>query len=244
VNLIGGLPDLSINSFVFLIWNDKFLPHKSYIREKLTAMLSINIYLRFGLIALFIPLSILLNIYLGFWYAFPFYLALLILILGYIFLGTVQSASNLMQIGDYDGSEKRLRLIFKPDWLYTTNRAYYYLLKGSVLIAKKNIDEGELYLKKAQSINLPSDNEKAMIELQLANISASKGKWKMAEMHLRTIKQLRVTESTLKEQIKQFEKSLSNQGQVKAATRMGVVGQQNMRVAGAGKGKRRRPPMR
>jgi hypothetical protein len=149
-----------------------------------------------------------------------------------------------MQIGDYDGTEKRLNLILKPDWLYTTNRAYFYLLKGSVLIAKKNIDEGELYLKKAQAIELPSDNEKAMIELQLANISASKGKWKIAEIHMRTIKQLKVTESTLKEQIKQFEKSLGNQGQMKAASRMGAIGQQSMRVAGTGKGKRRRPPMR
>jgi hypothetical protein len=97
-------------------------------------------------------------------------------------------------------------------------------------------------LKKAQAIELPSDNEKAMIELQLANISASKGKWKIAEIHMRTIKQLKVTESTLKEQIKQFEKSLANQGQMKAASRMGAG--QTMRVAGAGKGKRRRPPMR
>ena len=206
-------------------------------------MLSINIYLRFALIALFIPVAILLNIYLGFWYAFPFYLALPILIAGYVFLGTVQSASNLMQTGDYDATEKRLNLVLKPDWLYTTNRAYFYLLKGSVLIAKKNIDEGEFFLKKAQAIELPSDNEKAMIELQLANISASKGKWKVAEIHMRTIKQLRVTESTLKEQIKQFEKSLANQGQMKAASRMGAIGQ-TMRVAGAGKGKRRRPPMR
>ena len=202
-------------------------------------MLSINIYLRFALIALFIPVAALLNVYLGFWYAFPFYLALPILIAGYVFLGTVQSASNLMQMGDYDATEKRLNLVLKPDWLYTTNRAYFYLLKGSVLIAKKNIDEGEIYLKKAQAIELPSDNEKAMIELQLANISASKGKWKVAEIHMRTIKQLRVTESTLKEQIKQFEKSLANQG----ASRMGAIGQ-TMRVAGAGKGKRRRPPMR
>lgn len=207
-------------------------------------MFTINIYLRFALIALFIPIAAVLNIYLGFWYAFPFYLALPILILGYIFLGTVQSASNLMQTGDYDGTEKRLNLVLKPDWLYTTNRAYFYLLKGSVLIAKKNIDEGEIYLKKAQSIDLPSDNEKAMIELQLANISASKGKWKIAEIHMRTIKQLKVTESTLKEQIKQFEKSLANQGQMKAASRMGAIGQQSMRVAGTGKGKRRRPPMR
>jgi hypothetical protein len=91
-------------------------------------MFTINIYLRFALIALFIPIAALLNIYLGFWYAFPFYLALPILIAGYIFLGTVQSASNLMQIGDYDGTEKRLNLILKPDWLYTTNRAYFYLL--------------------------------------------------------------------------------------------------------------------
>jgi hypothetical protein len=207
-------------------------------------MLTINIYLRFALIALFIPTAILLHIFLGFWYAFPFYLALPILILGYLFLGTVQSAANMMQTGNYDGTEKRLRLVLKPEWLYTTNRAYYYLLKGSVLIAKKNVDEGELFLKKAQTIKLNSDNEKAMIELQLANISASKGKWKIAELHMRTIKQLKVTESTLKEQIKQFEKSLANQGQMKAATRMGAMGQQNLRMAGTGKGKRKRPPMR
>jgi hypothetical protein len=199
-------------------------------------MFSINIYLRFALIAVTLLGGIALSVAFGFWYGFPFVLVGLILLAGYFALGTVQSAAMIMQSGDLEGAEKRLGLTLFPNWLYVTNRAYFYMIKGSIAIAQKKNDEGERYLKIAQSIKVPTDNEKGMIELQLASINANKGKWKEAEYHYRKLKELKITEQAIKEQMKEFDR-----GQVKAASRMGA-GQ--MMVRPGSKSKRKRPKMR
>lgn len=204
-------------------------------------MFSINIYLRFALIAITILGGIALSVAFGFWYGFPFMLVGLILLAGYFALGTVQSAAIIMQSGDLEGAENRLALTLFPNWLYVTNRAYYYMIKGSIAIAQKKNDEGEQYLKIAQSIKVPTDNEKAMIELQLASINANKGKWREAEYHYRKLKELKITEQAIKEQMKEFDKAFQNRGQIKAATRMGG-GQ--MMVRPGSKSKRKRPKMR
>jgi tetratricopeptide (TPR) repeat protein len=204
-------------------------------------MFSINIYLRFALIAVTILGGIALSVAFGFWYGFPFVLVGLILLAGYFALGTVQSAAMIMQSGDLEGAEKRLGLTLFPNWLYVTNRAYFYMIKGSIAIAQKKNDEGERYLKIAQSIKVPTDNEKGMIELQLASINANKGKWKEAEYHYRKLKELKITEQAIKEQMKEFDKAFQNRGQVKAASRMGA-GQ--MMVRPGSKSKRKRPKMR
>lgn len=203
-------------------------------------MFSINIYLRFALIALFIGFGILAAFLpsLGFWWGFPFLLAGLVLLGGYLLLGTVQSAALLLQSTDFDAAEKRLNLTFFPNLLYVTNRAYYYILKGTIASARRDSEEAEIWLKKAQSMKLPTDNEKAMIELQLANIAASKGRWQQAQNAFRTIKTLKITDVNIKEQIKQFEKALQQRGQMKAA---GMHGN-NMPIKPGGK--RRRPKMR
>ena len=149
---------------------------------------------------------------LGFWYGFPFLLAGIILLVGYIFLGTVGSAAKAMQTMDFEKSEKLLNLTLNPKWLYATNRAYYYMIKGSIALARKDVEEGEKWLRKAEEVEVPTDNEKAMLQLQLANIAASKGKWKQAEQHYRIAKQCKITEPNVKEQFKQFEKAFSNRG--------------------------------
>ena len=203
-------------------------------------MFGINIYLRFALIALTLIGGIVLAVLVSFWYALPILLVGIVLIVGYFLLGTIQSAAMLMQKGDLEATEKRLNMTFNPKWLYATNRAYYYMLKGSIAMARKDVEASEHYLKMAREINVPTENEKAMLELQLANISASKGKWKQAQIHYRNLKQLKVTEPTIKEQIKEFDKVMQNQGQMKAATRMG--GQQGAMIRQGGK--RRRPKMK
>ncbi len=202
-------------------------------------MFSINIYLRFALMAAFFLGGIALTFFFGFWYAFPLYLVAIILIIGYIMLGTIQSAGMMMQAGDLDGAEKRLNLTFFPKWLFATNKAFYYILKGTFAAQRKNMDESEKWLKLAQEVKVPTDNERAMIELQLAGISASKGKWKQAELHMRTLKQYKITEPTLKTQIADFEKMFAQRGQAQAATRIGYNGG-GMRPGG----KRKRPKMR
>ncbi|MCI5084234.1 MAG: hypothetical protein MRY78_21210 [Saprospiraceae bacterium] len=206
-------------------------------------MFLINIYLRFALMGIFLIGGIILSFIpgFGFWYALPLILIGLILLTGYILLGTVQSAATFMQTEDFDGCEKRLNLTLNPKWLYVTNRAYYYMIKGSIALAKRDTNEGEKWLQMANEIDVPSDNEKAMLQLQLANIAASKNKWQQAKLHFRTAKQCDVSEPTIVAQLLQFEKALAQRGQMKAANRMGGQGGGMMR---GGKSKRRRPKMR
>lgn len=207
-------------------------------------MFTINIYLRFALMAVLTLGGIALSAAFGFWYGFPFILIGLGLTVGYVLLGTVQSAAEIMQSGDMAAATQRLNLTLKPDWLYVTNRAYYYMLKGTMAMSEKDTEAGEVYLNKAQSLKLPTDNEKAMIELQLASIKANKGKIKEAEAHMRNIKSLKVTEGMIKNQIEEFDKALKqNKGQLNAANRMGAMRGQMMQKGG-GSNKRRRPPMR
>lgn len=180
-------------------------------------MFIIPIYLRFGLIALGILGGLALSIFNGFWYGFPFILTGIILFVGYLLFGTVQSAAKMTQNMQMEEAEQRLKLTFKPEWLYKTNRAFYYMMQGTLSMHKKDNAGAEAWLAKAQALDLPTDNEKAMVELQLANIQAMKGKWKAAQLHFRNLKKLKVTEPQLKEQVKQFEKALSNRGQLKHA---------------------------
>ena len=202
-------------------------------------MFTINIYLRFALIALCLVGGTILAFAYGFWYAFPFLLAGVILLAGYILLGTVQSAAQLLQEQKFEEAEQRLGLTIKPEWLFTTNRAYYNMLKGTLAGANKDMDSAASYFSEAQSIGLGSDNETAMVELQMANIAASKGKWQQAQVHLKKLKSLKVTEPQIKEQVQQMEKAMKNRGAAKAAGRAGI----NPMTMKPG-GKRRRPRMR
>ncbi len=69
-------------------------------------MFTINIYLRFALMALTLGGGILLAFIFGFWYSFPLILVGIILLVGYILLGTVQSSAMMMQNTDLLGAEK------------------------------------------------------------------------------------------------------------------------------------------
>ncbi len=206
-------------------------------------MFSINIYLKLALIAICLVGGTVLAFAQGFWYAFPFLLIGLILLLSYLFLGTIQSSAKYIQAMDFLGAEKRLNMTLFPKILYVTNKAYYYILKGTIEESKGNSDLAEEHLNYAQSLKLPTDNEKAAVALQLANISAKKNKWNQAKLHFRTIKGLKVTESAMKEQIREFEKALTNRGQMKAATRAGM-GRKGKGMPMNPGGKRKRPKMR
>jgi tetratricopeptide (TPR) repeat protein len=203
------------------------------------AMFSINIYLRFALIVVCLVGGIFLSVYLGFWYAFPFLLAGVALLVGYIMLGTVQSAAAILQDGtNFLGAEKRLNLTLTPKLLYVTNRAYYYLLRGTIAQGLNQLDEADEWLAKAQKLKLPTDNEKAAVQLQLAGVAAQRNRWNQVKIYLKAFKELYVTEPSLKEQAKQFEQAVKNQGQMKAAQRMGMMPKGGMPLKPSGKRKR------
>jgi len=101
-------------------------------------MFSINIYLKFALIAIGFIGGAILTSTLGFWYSFPFWLMGFIMLASYIFLGTVQSAAALVQESDFEAADARLNLTKFPNLLYVTNKAFYYIMKGSVAAGKND----------------------------------------------------------------------------------------------------------
>lgn len=201
-------------------------------------MFSINIYLRFALMAVLTLGGVAMAFVWGFWWSFPFILTGIVLIVGYFLLGTVQSAAMILQTGDMAAAEKRLGLTFFPQWLYTPNRAYFYMLKGTIASNEKDYEVAEGHYLMAQKIGLPSDNEKAMVLLALSNFRAMKNNWAGAENFFRQLKDLKVTEPMIKEQVKEFEKALKQRGQASAQMRPGFRGGY---IPG---GKRPRPKMR
>ncbi|MBK8054560.1 MAG: hypothetical protein IPK35_15175 [Saprospiraceae bacterium] len=203
-------------------------------------MFTINIYLKFAIIAICLAGGIILSFILGIGYTWIFIIIGLIFLASYLLLGTVQSASELLQKMDFDGAEKRINLTLFPKLLYVTNRAFYFILKGSLAAQKKDNTAAEDFFTQALALNLPSDNEKGMVLLQMAGIQAQKNNWNGAKNYFYQAKNLKITESALKEQFKQFETAINNRGQMKLAQSMGMKSGQ-MGMMG---GKRRRPKMR
>ncbi len=194
-------------------------------------------YLRFALIAAGILGGVALWVAFGFWYGFPFLLAGIILLAGFIFLGTVGPAAKAVQVQDFDRGEQLLNLTLKPEWLYSANRAFYYMMRGTIALSRKDLNTAEGWLKKADSIDVPTANEKAMLKLQLAQIEANRRNFPAAKKYLKAAKETNVKLPQIVEQIALLDNALKNSGQVKAAQRMGKEGHQMM----ARGGKRRRP---
>ena len=196
-----------------------------------------NIYLKLALTALFFGGGVVLAFVFGFWYAFPLLLVGLIFLVSYVLLGTVQSAAQLVEAQDLDAAEKRLALILNPNWLYVTNRAYYYIMKGSIAMQRGQESDAEDLFKTAQNLKLPTDNERAMVQLQLAGIHLKKNNWNKVKMIMRKVKNYNVTEPTIQSQIDQIKLGLKNRG---------ALNPSNMRQAQqmGRSSKRRRPKMR
>ena len=199
-------------------------------------MFTINIFLRFALIVGSIIAGIVLTTLYGFWYAFPLYLVALILLVGYLMVGTVQSASQLMQAQDMEGAKKRLSLTFFPKLLFGPGRSAYYMLKGTFAMQGKDYEGAKGMFKESENSKYTSDNEKAMIYLQQANLAAVKGNYREAATLVKKADELKVTESMIKDQVKQFKQALGKSGQLNMQNRMAM--------SQRGGSKQRRPKMR
>ncbi len=198
-------------------------------------MLTINYKLKLAIILVGIVGGLALMFTAGFWYGFPFVLIGLGFLVSYLLLGTVQSAAQLLEQMQFLEAEDRLKWTLTPKLLYVTNRAFYYIMKGSIAANLNRAEEAEEYFEIAKNLKLPSDNERALVYLQLANMKANQGKWNAAKGYFHQLKKFDVTESRLKEQIKQFEKAINQSGNM-VHLRSG----QAMMPGG----KRRRPKMR
>ncbi|MFM7618613.1 MAG: hypothetical protein ACKO5Y_02135 [Bacteroidota bacterium] len=116
------------------------------------------------------------------------------------------------QLQKVEKAKKWLDKIKESD-LWPNQRGYYYFLKGSMEAQSNSIAESERYMKKALELGLKRDEDKAMIYLQLASLSLSKGKIQLAKNHIATAKNLDA-KGMLKSEIKQVEKYIKSGPQV------------------------------
>ena len=93
--------------------------------------------------------------------------------------------------------------------------------------------ELESHLREASKFDMPSQNETAVIEVQLANLAAQRGNWPEVNKRVKAIRKLKVTEPMVLEQVGMLEKAYRNRGNVKLAQRMGMA---------RGQGSKRRRP--
>lgn len=196
-------------------------------------------YIRFALIGVFLLGGIALWASLGIWYGIFFVITALLLFVGYVFLGTVAPAAKAIQVQDFDGAEKLLGLTLKPEWLYSTNRAFYYMMKGNIAISRKDLDQAEGWLRKAEAIDIPTPTERATLHFQLAQIEYQRKNFTAAKKYLKKAKEANVKIPQIREQIELMDQAMKQTGQIKAAQRMGKEGH-----AMLGRGGKRRQPKR
>jgi hypothetical protein len=171
-------------------------------------MFSINIKLRFALIALGIVGGSLLSWAYGFWYGFPFILTGLILLAGYFMLGTIVSTNQLLGQMRVEEAEERLKMTYFPNWLLVGYKGVYYMTKATIAMQRKDWPSAEADLKTALDKGLPSDNERGGAMLQLMMIGAQRGNLNNVPAQMAEIKKLNITDPNLKEQLKSVEQQL------------------------------------
>ncbi len=176
---------------------------------------TININLRFALMAAGLVLGIGLWAAYGFWYGFPFLLASIILTVGYLLLGTLSSAGQMMQAGDIDGAEAQLKKTYFPNALFSANKSVYTMLLSTIAMHRQEWDKAESLIKKSLAQGLPTDNEKAVAIFQLSNLAARRNNWNMAQKYLDDLRGMNITEPMIKDQIKQMEQALKQRHMMK-----------------------------
>ncbi|MFZ4634003.1 MAG: hypothetical protein ACOYNO_07345 [Saprospiraceae bacterium] len=204
-------------------------------------MFTINVYLRFALIAVGIIGGIACWAFWGFWYGFPLLLIGVFLLTGYLMLGTIMSTNQLLAQQKYPEAEKRLAMTYFPNILLIGYKGVFYMTKGAIALQKKDMSGAEALLKQSLAAGLPSDNERGAAQLQLAMIYASKNNRLAAQNQISELKKLNITEPMLKEQAKEMEKQLKQLQQAGNPATMAMMGGKGGYRPG---GKRPRPKMR
>jgi hypothetical protein len=208
-------------------------------------MFSINIYLRFALIAAGIVGGIALSAAYGFWYGFPFILVGLFLLAGYLMLGTIVSTNQLLGQMRIEEAEQRLNMTYFPNLLLVGYKGVFYMTKATIAMQRKEWGPAESLLKTALAKGLPSDNERGGAMLQLMVIGAQKGNHNAVPAQLAEIKKLNITDASLKAQIKEIEGQLKlAKGNPMNPSTMAMMGGRNGFRPGGGSSKRSRPRVR
>lgn len=132
-----------------------------------------------------IVLGIVVNIYSGFWPAFPAYLIGLILVAGHFFIGPLRLVQEYMEAGDMEGAERVVNSIRFPNLLYKPIRSAFFTIKGQLAMMKQDFDGAEKNMKKGLDLGSPIKEVEGANLLQIGMIAMQKGDFKQGESYIR-----------------------------------------------------------
>ncbi len=145
--------------------------------------LLIRYRLQIGILLLIV--GVIVNIYTGFWPAFPAYLIGLILIAGHFFIGPLRLIQEHMEAGDMEGAQRVLNSIKFPNLLYKPIRSAYYTVKGQLAMMNQDFDTAETAMKKGLDLGTPIKEVEGANLLQIGMIALQKGNFKQGESYIR-----------------------------------------------------------
>ena len=145
--------------------------------------LIIRYRLQLGILLLVI--GIVVDIFSGFWPAFPAYLIGLIMIAGHLFIGPLRLVQEAMEKGDMDAAERVVNSVRYPNLLYKPVRSAYYTVKGQLAMMKQDFDKAETNMKKGIDLGSPIKEVEGANLLQLGMIAMQKSNFKQAESYIR-----------------------------------------------------------
>jgi hypothetical protein len=176
-------------------------------------------------------LALIVNIVWGFGWAFVFWLVFIVFLVGYFLLGTISAASERLNFGDLDGAERILGYTKFPKLLLKMNQAYFKLLQGMVAMQRKDTVKGEALLQEAYDIGLPTDNDRAMVLLNLAYSNHAKRKFQVAKGQVRQIKEMDITDVTLLTKVAELDQALKvNNSGMQSMMHRGMGGRSQQRM--------------
>ncbi len=168
-------------------------------------------YLRYGLIALFLGLGLLLHLQLGLAQAWYLYLAGLLLLLSHLLFGSVWLAFSFLKRGRPEVADKLLRQVWNPDWLIRRNRAYYYFTLGMLHLQYKRLQDGEKHLRQAVELGLQRPNDNALAYLNLAHIYYVEAQAGKAREAMKKARSFNPTDLMIKDKLEKLGKALAAQ---------------------------------
>lgn len=108
---------------------------------------------------------------------------------------------------NFQKASQMLESVKHPEHMRKPQEAYHYLLKGMIASQQPGGGKAEHLLKKALSIGLKMDHDKAMAQLSLAGIYIAQRKKRLAINMLTEVKKSK-SSGMMKEQIKMIEMQL------------------------------------
>ena len=165
--------------------------------------------LRFLLIALFIALGFVLWHQVGLWSAIAPFTGALLLIISFIFLGTVGPSFARLKRGQIKEADRLINLTQFPNLLLKRHRAYYHFTKGMIDLQRERLDKAETHFLQALDLGLRNANDFGFAALNLAHIHYVKKDFDQSRIFLDRCKSFQPDDLMIGEKVGELEKALA-----------------------------------